>query len=167
MAPVDVTCALHFVRNQHLHPKQKSYYLNLYSNIPSCLTNTNTLPQNRGICLQREGTYIYLWLMHVDVWQKPTKFCKAIILKLKNKYIKKIVITITTKRNLLKCGQKPLQIFFLLLSETETHACYQKPLQMFFLFLSCTYMYHIIKIQHEPSKTKFVSQFFSTTSTKK
>ena len=83
------TCALHFVRNQHLHPKQKSYYLNLYSNIPSCLTNTNTLPQNRGICLQREGTYIYLRLMHVDVWQKPTKFCKAIILKLKNKYILK------------------------------------------------------------------------------
>jgi len=23
---------------------------------------------------KREGTYIYLWLIHVDVWQKPTTF---------------------------------------------------------------------------------------------
>ena len=50
------------------------------------------------------------------------------------------------KKNKIKCGQKPLQIFFLLLSETEAHASYQKPLQTFFLFLSCTYMYYIIKI---------------------
>ena len=26
-----------------------------------------------------------LWLIHVDVWQKTTKFCKAIILQFKNK----------------------------------------------------------------------------------
>jgi len=32
----------------------------------------------------REGIYVYLWLIHVDVWQKTTKFCKAIILQLKN-----------------------------------------------------------------------------------
>ena len=38
---------------------------------------------------KKEGTYVYLWLIHVDVWQKPTKFCKAIILQLKNKQIKK------------------------------------------------------------------------------
>ena len=24
-----------------------------------------------------------LWLIHVDVWQKPTQYCKAIILQLK------------------------------------------------------------------------------------
>jgi len=36
---------------------------------------------------KREGTYIYLWLIHVDGWQKPTLFCKAIILQLKIKYI--------------------------------------------------------------------------------
>ena len=34
----------------------------------------------------REGTYVYLWLIQVDVWQKPTQFCKAIILQLKNKF---------------------------------------------------------------------------------
>ena len=22
---------------------------------------------------KKEGTYIYLWLIHVDVWQKPTQ----------------------------------------------------------------------------------------------
>ena len=38
---------------------------------------------------KREGAYVYLWLIHVDVRQKPTKFCKAIILQLKNKLIKK------------------------------------------------------------------------------
>ena len=32
---------------------------------------------------QREGTYVYLWLMHVDVRQKPTQYCNAIILQLK------------------------------------------------------------------------------------
>ena len=25
----------------------------------------------------------YLWLIHVDVWQKPTQYCKAIIPQLK------------------------------------------------------------------------------------
>ena len=25
--------------------------------------------------------YVYLWLIHVEVWQKTTKFCKAIILQ--------------------------------------------------------------------------------------
>ena len=34
---------------------------------------------------KREGTYSYLWLIHVDVWKKPTQFCKAIILQLKHK----------------------------------------------------------------------------------
>ena len=34
---------------------------------------------------RREGTYECLWLMHVDVWQKPTQHCKAIIPQLKIK----------------------------------------------------------------------------------
>ena len=33
---------------------------------------------------EREGAYIYLWLIHVDVWQKPTQFCKTIILQLES-----------------------------------------------------------------------------------
>ena len=38
-----------------------------------------------GQRFKREATYAYLCLIHADVWQKPTKFCKAIILRLKNK----------------------------------------------------------------------------------
>ena len=34
---------------------------------------------------EREGTYVYLWLIRVAVWQKPTQYCKAIILRLKKK----------------------------------------------------------------------------------
>ena len=41
---------------------------------------------------RREGTYVYLWLIHVDVWQKPTQYCKAIILQLKINF-KSLVLT--------------------------------------------------------------------------
>ena len=30
-----------------------------------------------------EGTHIYLWSIHVDIWQKPSQYCKVIILQLK------------------------------------------------------------------------------------
>ena len=32
---------------------------------------------------KREGIYVYLWLIHAEVLQKATKFCKAIMLQLK------------------------------------------------------------------------------------
>ena len=35
-----------------------------------------------GEVFRREGTYISLWLTHVDVWQKPASYWKAIILQL-------------------------------------------------------------------------------------
>ena len=28
--------------------------------------------------VRKEGTCVYLWLIHVDVWKKPTQYCKAI-----------------------------------------------------------------------------------------
>ena len=37
-----------------------------------------------------EGTYVYLWLFHVDIWQKPAQYCKAVILHLKMNKIRKI-----------------------------------------------------------------------------
>ena len=40
---------------------------------------------------KREETYVYLWLIHVDVWQKPTQHCKAIIPQLKKQTVKKII----------------------------------------------------------------------------
>ena len=44
-----------------------------------------TLWQPRGVGgrFKREGTYIYLWLIPIDIWQKPTQYCKAIIFQLK------------------------------------------------------------------------------------
>jgi len=39
---------------------------------------------------KREGIYVYLWLIHVNIWQKPTQYYKAIILQLKiNNFFKK------------------------------------------------------------------------------
>ena len=29
---------------------------------------------------KREGTHVYLWLIHVEIWQEPIQYCKAIIL---------------------------------------------------------------------------------------
>ena len=37
---------------------------------------------------KREGVYVYLWLTDVVLWQKPTKYCKAVILQLKTKILK-------------------------------------------------------------------------------
>ena len=34
-----------------------------------------------GWSFKREGICVYLWLIHVEVWQKTAKFCKAIILQ--------------------------------------------------------------------------------------
>ena len=38
---------------------------------------------------KREGTYVNLWMIHVDVWQKPTQYYNAIILQLKINNFKK------------------------------------------------------------------------------
>ena len=42
-----------------------------------------------GRRLDREGTSIYMRLIHVDVWQNPTQHRKAIILQLKINFKKK------------------------------------------------------------------------------
>ena len=33
--------------------------------------------------VQDGGTHVYLWVIHVDVWQKPPQHCKEIIPQLK------------------------------------------------------------------------------------
>ena len=37
-----------------------------------------------------EGTYVYLWPIHADVWQKPSQYCKVRAIILQLKYINKI-----------------------------------------------------------------------------
>ena len=44
-----------------------------------------------GEMFRTEGTYVYLWLIHVDVWQKLTQCCKVIIFQLKMNLIKKLI----------------------------------------------------------------------------
>lgn len=38
---------------------------------------------------KKEGMYVYLWLMHVNVRQKPARYCKAFILQLERKFKKR------------------------------------------------------------------------------
>ena len=57
------------------------------SNRGSVSTWRGGMGREMGGRLQREGIYVYLWLIHVEVWQKTTKFCKAIILQLKKKNV--------------------------------------------------------------------------------
>ena len=39
---------------------------------------------------KREGTYVYLWLIHVDVQQKSSPYCKVTIIQLN---IKKVCLS--------------------------------------------------------------------------
>ena len=48
-------------------------------------TQRGGMGREMGGRFKREGIYVHLWLIHVEVWQKTTKFCKAIILQFKNK----------------------------------------------------------------------------------
>ena len=38
---------------------------------------------------QREGTWVYLWLIHTNVGQRLMQYCKAVILQLKINKLKK------------------------------------------------------------------------------
>ena len=40
--------------------------------------------------------YVYLWLIRVDVWQKPTQYYKAIIFQLKINKLKEKVLSVET-----------------------------------------------------------------------
>ena len=58
---------------------------------------------------KREGTYAHLWLIHVDVWQKPTQYYKTIILQLKINTFKKNAQQMKYGRNIPQhCEQKNL-----------------------------------------------------------
>ena len=37
---------------------------------------------------EREGTSVYLWLIHADVWKKPIQYCKPIYPSIKKNILK-------------------------------------------------------------------------------
>ena len=44
------------------------------SNRGSVTTYVGGMGWEVGGTVKREGTYVYLWLIHVDIWQKPTQY---------------------------------------------------------------------------------------------
>ena len=48
-----------------------------------------------GGSFKREGTHAYSWRIHVVLRQRPTRYCKAIILQLKINFFKKLLHTHT------------------------------------------------------------------------
>ena len=64
-------------------------YVSGNTNRGSVSTQRGGMGKDMGGSFKSEGICVYLWLIHVEVWQKTTKFCNAIILQLKNKLIKK------------------------------------------------------------------------------
>ena len=63
-------------------------YVSGNSNRDSISTKRGRMWREMGGSFKREGTYVHLWLIHVDICQKTTKLCKAIILQLKINYLK-------------------------------------------------------------------------------
>ena len=53
------------------------------------LIHVDVILQLKNKLQKREETYVYLGLIHVGLWQKPTQHCKAVILQLKIKFKKK------------------------------------------------------------------------------
>ena len=49
------------------------------TNWGSVNTQRDGTERELGGRFKEEGTYVYLWLIHVDVWHKPTQSCKVII----------------------------------------------------------------------------------------
>ena len=45
------------------------------------LTQCSVTEHGEGDGFRKEGTYVYLWLIRVDVWQRPTQYCRAIVLQ--------------------------------------------------------------------------------------
>ena len=84
----------------------------------SVTTQTGGMGWEVGGRFEGGRTYVYLWLIHADIWQKPTQYCKTIILQLNtNKFF---------KRDLRLNGLNWLKVMSLVDEEGlshSTHAC--------------------------------------------
>ena len=57
---------------------------------------------------KREGTYVYLWLIHTVVWQKATQHCETVILQLKMFFKNRCIVAPQKKMSVLlsRCSVK-------------------------------------------------------------
>ena len=119
-----------------LLPCVKCYYHDIYTTMcktdirGSCCMFTGSpaqcsvTTQSGGMgWVQEGGDTVYLWLIHIVVWQKPTKYCNAIILQLKIFFFRK-----EKKKSLKLCGprlglQIDCQIIFLRLQRFLAPPC--------------------------------------------
>ena len=72
---------------------------------PRALWGPRSVGMGRTRKLRRESICVYLWLIHIVVWQKLTQHCKAIILQLKKKkhcQISNAVRAVTRQKKLKK-----------------------------------------------------------------
>ena len=78
------------LKTQNQHNLLFHYYTVIPEAITLFIMDDNILSIPRWSFKDTKLGNLYLWLIHVDVWQKPTHFCKAIILQLKINKFKKI-----------------------------------------------------------------------------
>ena len=51
----------------------------------SLTTSRDGMGREVGRSFKREMTHVYLWLIHIDKWWKPSQYCKVTILQSKIK----------------------------------------------------------------------------------
>ena len=70
-------------RHREHYPMKSRRPVGICYMTPRIQTGALWPPRGVGGRFKREGTYVHLWLIHTDVWQKGNQYCKAIILQLK------------------------------------------------------------------------------------
>ena len=105
-----------------------------------------------------EGMYVYVWLIHVVVQQKPIQYCKTIILQFK---IKKRRKKWTRPSEVDLKGDDALQRLVLLghILLTKSVCDFQKPLPLTYYRRINTQL-HMQSHNHTPTHTHTVSVFF-------
>ena len=99
----------------------------------------------------RGKRHVYLWLIHIDVWQKPTKYCKAIIIQLKINKKETILyaFTIETYNSILywlfSCLSCPLNHEFLEGQDDRSFTSLSFTTSGEAIHQACWEFYHIIK----------------------
>ena len=82
-------CALYIKNKLYILPHVKQIangnlsYDSENSNWGSVTTQKGGMGWELGRGFKGEGTYVYLWLIHVNVWQKQTQYCEVTILQFK------------------------------------------------------------------------------------